>query len=290
MWDLLDGDIVKYAVGFACQHTEYLTADKRYLIKQVKGKGMEAIVVGTKERTPFPDLRTKKAVAEELQVIDEELVVDPIENALHSIKMMVNGILKTTGAKKYTVYLSKGECFRHKMFPDYKISRLKTPKPVLAQEIEDYLIKMYKAEVCTEIEADDAMGIIQCYALHADKEETCICTLDKDLDTIPGWHYNWTSKKLYWITPEEAMRNFWQQVLTGDGVDDIPGLPGIGKKTAQKLLDPFEVQDLKKEVIRIYEEQYLEKELGDVDQSYTDMQRNCELLWILRKPLKETYV
>jgi 5'-3' exonuclease len=68
--------------------------------------------------------------------------------------------------------------------------------------------------------------------------ETCICSIDKDLDQIPGWHLNFVKELKYEVTPQEGLRKFYHQLLTGDlACDNIPGLKGIGPKKADKALD-----------------------------------------------------
>lgn len=91
-------------------------------------------------------------------------------------------------------------------------------------------------------EADDEMGIAQ-------EEHTIICSIDKDLLMIPGRHYNFVKEKHTYITPEEGLRNFYRQLLTGDATDNIPGLPRVGPKTAEKLLGDADTEDKYKEVV-----------------------------------------
>jgi hypothetical protein len=64
-------------------------------------------------------------------------------------------------------------------------------------------------------------------AIAAD-EETIICTIDKDLDMIPGLHYNFGPKRkldgIYDIEDPHGLRLFYKQMFTGDASDNIPGL------------------------------------------------------------------
>jgi len=99
----------------------------------------------------------------------------------------------------------------------------------------EYLINHWDAEVIDGREADDAMGCWQW--AHPDKS-TVIVTIDKDLDMIPGYHYNPVKQKLYYVKKPDADRKFFTQVITGDTVDDVPGLPGYGPVAARKLLKP----------------------------------------------------
>jgi len=88
-------------------------------------------------------------------------------------------------------------------------------------------------------------------------EGTMIVTIDKDLDMVPGYHYNWLKQERYFVTEEEGMRNFYIQVLTGDGVDNIQGLKGVGPVGAKKILDPYmTVTEFYKAALEAYENQY----------------------------------
>ena len=59
---------------------------------------------------------------------------------------------------------------------------------------------------------------------------------DKDLDQIPGWHYNWYHDKMYHVEPHQANRFLACQCLAGDMTDNIPGVKGIGPKKAELIL------------------------------------------------------
>jgi 5'-3' exonuclease len=85
-------------------------------------------------------------------------------------------------------------------------------------------------------EADDMLGVRQC-ELSCDSDESIICTIDKDLNMIPGSHYNFVKKERYVVTPEDGIRFFYYQMLIGDTTDNIKGVVGIGKQKATKLLD-----------------------------------------------------
>lgn len=87
------------------------------------------------------------------------------------------------------------------------------------------------------LEGDDVLGILATSSKIV-KGEKVIVTIDKDLKTIPGLHYNTNKPELgvYTITEEEA--DYWHlfQTLTGDPSDGYSGCPGIGPKKAQELL------------------------------------------------------
>jgi 5'-3' exonuclease len=141
----------------------------------------------------------------------------------------------------FHLYLSDSESnFRKEIDPNYKANR-KVEKPRHYEAIINYMLDNWDAEVAWEQEADDAMGIKQRYSLDHQSENmnlrnTVICTVDKDLDQIAGKHYNFITGTTYETTYEEGLKFFYTQLLTGDPVDNIIGLEGIGLVKAAKIL------------------------------------------------------
>jgi len=277
MHALIDMDIPKYAISFACQRDIYLREGKEFTVKRGEvGMELHQWPDGTTE--VYAGLRTIADVVSYEGLTYSRLDVDPVANCLHSVKLTLQGIMKGAKATSFTGYVTKGECFRHELSSIYKANRADIPKPALINDIQEYMIKQWDAVVCEGIEADDALGIAQCAAPPG---QTIICTTDKDLDCIPGLHYNWNSYKIYGVTPDQALVNFWGQVLTGDNVDNIIGLKGIGPKKAEKILEDVDIADMRGAVLQAY---------LDAGRTEQDFNLNCKLIWILRKPLTEDYV
>ena len=83
-------------------------------------------------------------------------------------------------------------------------------------------------------EADDLIHSATQIVEHQDS--LLIVSTDKDLDQIPGWHYNPVKRVEYHVTAEDARYNYWLRVLMGDTTDHIRGVPGCGPKGGAKLL------------------------------------------------------
>ena len=113
----------------------------------------------------------------------------------------------------------------------YKGTR-KSEKPTHYSLLREYLVLSWDAYVSDGIEADDMLAIRSTEL----GEDSIIVTLDKDLDQVEGWHYNFVKKNKYFVSKDEGLLNFYMQFLTGDSVDNIIGVRGIGPKTALKLL------------------------------------------------------
>lgn len=150
----------------------------------------------------------------------------------------------------------------------YKGNRVGT-KPKHYGLIREYLEKAWGCEVVEGQEADDAIGI-KAYEI-GDIEEYIIMSIDKDLDMIRGWHYNFIKDTKYLIDDQQAIKHFYMQLLTGDRVDNIIGLKGIGPKKAAKILeDCITEADMYKAVLEAY------------DNDETRVLENGQLLWIRR--------
>lgn len=149
----------------------------------------------------------------------------------------------------------------------YKGNRLDTPKPKHHAVLREHLIKEWDAVVAQGQEADDAI------AIEATKlgDNCVIVSLDKDLDQVAGYHYNFVKKQAYYITPEEGRLRFYCQILMGDNADNIKGINGIGPVTARKMLeDAQDDAELYHRCVQAYE--------GNEDRVI----ENARLLWLRR--------
>lgn len=183
---------------------------------------------------------------------------EPVENALHNVKMAMTQILEVfPEAPGYRTFLTGSNNFRKTVatIKPYKGNRKDDAKPKYYNEIREYLLAHWNAELVEGREADDALGCTQWE--HKDKS-TCIVSTDKDLNMVPGWHYNFVKKELYYVTLDQANRMFFWQMLVGDSTDNIPGIHKIGPKNADKIIaeceeDPDRILD---RITSLYQKQY----------------------------------
>ena len=131
----------------------------------------------------------------------------------------------------------------------------------------DQLVERWGAEVVDGQEADDAIGIKA-----TDLQGDCvIVSVDKDLLMIPGTHYNFVKREWTKVDQEQGDYFFYKQLLTGDQVDNIQGVPGIGPKKAEKAYQECTtVQEMYQKALEMYK--------GDADA----LLENARLLWLRR--------
>jgi 5'-3' exonuclease len=166
---------------------------------------------------------------------------EPLEYCLATMKKSIEKIIKNTKCDEYKLYISGKENFRDEVatFQPYKGNRLDAKKPKYYNEMRQYLKDVQMAEETDGIEADDAIGL----AMTREGAENDICvSIDKDLDMIPGVHYNFVKDEFYIVDEEQAAINFAMQLLSGDSSDNIPGLYRLtGQKATKAIKD--EIKD-----------------------------------------------
>lgn len=191
---------------------------------------------------------------------------------------MLQDMLAETKCTEYELWLSGEGNFRYDVFPEYKAHRITAKRPKWEKEVKNYFVRSWDANWSTGCEADDMLGVRQMELATAhDNEEGCtvefnsmIGTIDKDLNMIPGWHYNFVKKEKSYVDKDAAFRFFCYQLLVGDTADGIKGVPGIGPKKADRLLDSLE------------KEEWLDA-IKDLYGSEEEMLMNGKCLWIWRK-------
>jgi hypothetical protein len=148
----------------------------------------------------------------------------------------------------------------------YKGNRKDFQRPKHYDALRAYLQRL-GAELVEGQEADDAI------AIKAQEGPYWIVSIDKDFDQVPGWHYNFVKKEKYYITEEEGLRNFYTQILTGDRVDNIIGIKGVGPVKAEKILKDCTT-----------EREYYDACVKAYDGDIARVTENGVLLWLRRYP------
>jgi DNA polymerase-1 len=176
-------------------------------------------------------------------------------NAIYGFAMMINNVIENEKPDHLLVAFDAGKTtFRHKTFTEYKGGRQKTPSelseqfPFIRELLNVYDIPQYEL---SNYEADDIIGTL---AKKAEREnmETIIITGDRDLTQLASDKITVyitkkgitemekntpdTLQEKYGLTPAQIVD---MKGLMGDSSDNIPGIPGVGEKTALKLLHEY---------------------------------------------------
>ena len=172
----------------------------------------------------------------------------------------------------------------------YKGNR-KNPKPFHFYNILAHMLANYNTVVSKDgLEADDMLCIEQVLR----KDDTIICSRDKDLRICPGWHFSWECGKQGAIWPVKTDRIGWlepkggvvlgyglsfvyYQMLVGDTADHIPGLPGYGKVKAFALLKDLKTEE---ELFTTVRDLYKEVKGGESKEYFLEM---ANLLWMTQQ-------
>jgi DNA polymerase-1 len=145
---------------------------------------------------------------------------------------------------------SHGSCFRHRLYPPYKANREAAPAALKRQFAlcREFCRHIGVAEFASpDYEADDLIGTL---AQHCRDDGLCVTVVSRDKDLAqliaPGdvfWDYSDAAEYRYeeiaarfGVRPER-MADY--QALRGDSVDNVPGVPGVGAKTAAALMGLF---------------------------------------------------
>lgn len=225
---IIDGDPIVYSVAYALQ---------QYALSDLTCNGHIVEL--------FSNKREAKLHAFDIGLEEDEYDILPYADAdddtiVEYITYSIADIMDNTEATEAEIWLSSFTNFRKEVDPEYKSHR--GEKPLLHKQVRKVMLEQFGAHVAEEdYEADDeiaqqAIDMIR----KGQSEDYIICSIDKDLDTIPGWHYNWPifnrEGRIYHVDVAQAMHAFWVSVLTGDAADNIPGLKKVGPKRAEKYL------------------------------------------------------
>lgn len=231
MQPLVDGDIAVYEIGFA---------------SETAWKGQNPGVDVNERPPPF------------------DFVADMFDNRINNICAIVDAtqppIIFLTGKKNFRYEIAKRTPYKERA----------GKKPFHYKNLTAYIKGKYEFRLTEGLEADDLMSIYQTKTekllmegpMLQEVVPTIICTRDKDLRSVPGWHYGWELGNQPQFGPSYVdlggslrlsnKRNkilgtgilfFYSQCLTGDTVDSIPGLPGCGPVKAYEILEHAKTEE-----------------------------------------------
>ena len=224
-------------------------------------------------------------------------------NAILGFAKLLEKIIREEQPTHFLVAFDAGKTtFRHSKYSEYKGGRQKTPPelseqfPYIRQLLDAYHIKHYELE---NYEADDIIGTLSKEADQNDFE-TIIVTGDRDLTQLATQNVTiyYTKKGVTDVdhyTPEfiaekynglKPIQIIDMKGLMGDSSDNIPGVAGVGEKTAIKLLNQFDsVEGVYENIDKVFGKKLKEK----LELSHEDALMSKELATINRhSPIEVT--
>ena len=175
--------------------------------------------------------------------------------AIRGVISMIRKLAKDyPGSPVAVVFDAPGKTFRDDMYSEYKANRSSMPDELREQiqPIHDLIRAMGLPLICIEgVEADDVIGTYATTATEQ-KRATVISTGDKDMAQLVSEHVTLVNTMTdtqmdrqgvvdkFGVTPEQIVDYL---ALMGDSVDNIPGVPKVGPKTAAKWLNEFGTLD-----------------------------------------------
>lgn len=283
---LIDGDLLLYKAAHASQSTMYGVWESE-----------EHCDDGA---SPFASFRL---VREANDLVDREggfvspiVTPKPEEEARHTFRSCTNAVVD--GVREYVGELSdvlfciscpRRSNFRSKLpsYLPYKGNRT-APEPYHLRMLRDYSVEQYVVLREESLEADDILGLES--SVH---DYPIMASIDKDLLTIPGRHYNWNKGTMTTITGEQALHNFYVQLYQGDSSDNVLGVPGIGPKKAERALTELVSEDEMHFQVFCGYVNYINQKRGREALSENSnlaakwLNQNANLLWIQRAGRKE---
>ena len=174
-------------------------------------------------------------------------------NALFGFINMINKILSEENPEYIMVAFDKGKNFRHEKYENYKAGRIKTPDDLLIQFPKAYELLAAFGIVALDAEGYEADDIIGTFARMADEDKNYDATIvssDKDLLQLISTDVNvkllkqkdyilMDEKVFYEAYKTEPIKMIDLKALMGDASDNIPGVKGIGEKTAISLISTY---------------------------------------------------
>jgi len=165
-------------------------------------------------------------------------------------------LLESLFCTEYIMVMKGPGNFRDDLYVDYKANRANPNPNYKPKDFAPSIRKLaLRHELTIDSDGREADDFVRIWAEEARLHGVpfIICSNDKDLQCIPGKYYNVKKKEMTVVTEEFARRHYYTQILKGDPTDNIPGVPGIGDKKAEKILADCETdEEFQEEIVSYY--------------------------------------
>ena len=157
---------------------------------------------------------------------------------------------------------SKGN-FRKLITPVYKANRKKQELPPLLDEMHQFVKDEYDSVWGYGIETDDMVARYwKALSNEVGRDNVMIVSIDKDYKQFPClmYNYHYKHKEVLDISDDEALFNFYEQMIIGDTADNVNYFKGKGKKYAEKYLKECDTKyQYTRKMLELFQQDYKDK-------------------------------
>lgn len=210
---VIDGDEIAYQTAAACEQRGVVITNTQNEKSQ-----------GFKNKTEFFKLLKGLDYPADLFTVEETQVAEPPQNAFSTIKKKLYAIRERFNTDNIEIYIGGENNFRDSLpLPvKYKGSRQDMMRPILLDDVKNYLVQYHNAIVVNDIEADDMLSI-RSHTGFVNKQKVIAFTQDKDRLATMGWS----------CCPDRGKEQFEPLYVDGLGelsIDDKKKVRGYGRK------------------------------------------------------------
>lgn len=199
--------------------------------------------------------RKKENETDELFYTDINDAIAKFDEVFMSIINHLEDIYEINEVKVFSG--SKGN-FRKFITPTYKANRNYNDLPPLLNDVHSYVKEQYNSISGYGVETDDVVAKYWYEISNAiGRDNVIIVSIDKDYKQFPCliYNYHYNHKCVYDISEQDALYNFYEQMIVGDTADNVNYCKGYGKKYAEKYLKECKTQyQYTKKVYELFKE------------------------------------
>ena len=195
---------------------------------------------------------------------DDEKYYTNIEDARNKFDQqfmkIVNDLEEIYTVDEVRVFSGSKGNFRKQLTRTYKANRNKQELPPLLSEMHQFVKDHYDSIYCYGLETDDLVARYwKQLSDEIGRDNVMIVSIDKDYKQFPAliYNYHYAHREVLNISEDEALYNFYEQMIIGDIADNVNYFKGKGKRFAEKYLDDCVTHyQYTKKMYELFKQQY----------------------------------
>lgn len=195
---------------------------------------------------------------------DDEKYYTNIEDARNKFDQqfmkIVNDLEEIYTVDEVRVFSGSKGNFRKQLTRSYKANRKKQELPPLLSEMHQFVKDHYDSIYCYGLETDDLVARYwKQLSDEIGRDNVMIVSIDKDYKQFPAliYNYHYAHRSVLNISEDEALYNFYEQMIIGDTADNVNYFKGKGKRFAEKYLDDCVTHyQYTKKMYELFKQQY----------------------------------